>query len=49
MFFNNKQTDITKDLHAELDMLIEKIQLLNTQTKNEVFLEDDEEVFELSI
>ena len=26
-FFDGKQTDITKDLHMELDMLIEKIQL----------------------
>ena len=28
-FFNSKQTDITKDLHAELDILIEKIQFPN--------------------
>ena len=26
-FFDSKQTDITKDLHMELDMLIKKIQL----------------------
>ena len=25
MFFNSKQTDITKDLHAKLDILIKKI------------------------
>ena len=48
-FFNSKQTDITKDLHAELDMLIKKIQLLNTQTKNEVLLEDNKEIFKPSI
>ena len=29
-FFNSKQTDITKNLHTELDMLIKKIQLPNT-------------------
>jgi hypothetical protein len=48
-FFDGKRTDISKDLHAELDTLIEKIQLPDTQTKNEVLLEDDEEVFEPSI
>ena len=48
-FFNGKQTDITKDQHTELDMLIKKIQLPDTQTKNEVLLEDNEEIFKLSI
>ena len=45
MFFNNKQMDILKDLYAKLDTLIKKIQLPNTQTKNEVLLEKNEEVF----
>jgi len=44
-FFDGKQTDISKDLHAELDTLIEKIQLPNTLTKNEVLLEDNKKVF----
>ena len=48
-FFDGKWTNITKDLHTELDMLIEKIQLPDTQTKNEVLLEDNKEIFELSI
>jgi len=48
-FFDSKQTDITKDLHVELDMLIEKIQLSDTQTKNEVLLEDNKEIFKPSI
>ena len=29
-FFNGKRTNITKDLHTELDTLIKKIQLPNT-------------------
>jgi len=29
IFFNGRQTNITKDLHVELDMLIKKIQLPN--------------------
>ena len=49
IFFNGRQTNITKDLHVELDMLIKKIQLPNIQTKNEVLLKDNEEVFKLSI
>jgi len=49
MFFNGKWTNITKDLHAELDMLIEKIQLPNTQTKNKVLLKNNKKVFKLSI
>jgi len=48
-FFDGKRIDLTEDLHAELDTLIERIQLPDTQTKNEVLLEDDEEVFEPSI
>ena len=48
-FFNSKKTNITKDLHTKLDILIEKIQLPNTQTKNEVLLKDNEEVFKPSI
>jgi len=49
MFFNSKQTDITKNLHTELDILIKKIQLPNTQTKNKVLLKDNKEVFKPSI
>jgi len=37
--------NILKDLYAELDTLIKKIQLPNTLTKNEVLLEDDNKVF----
>ena len=48
-FFDGKRTDITEDLYAELDTLIKKIQLPNTQTKNKVLLEDDKEVFKLLI
>src|SRR6266550_4662943 len=44
-FFDGKQTNITKDLYAELDTLIEKIQLPNTQTKNKVLLEKNKEIF----
>jgi len=44
-FFNGKRTDILKDLYAELDMLIKKIYLPNTLTKNEVLLEDNKEIF----
>ena len=45
MFFDSRRIDITKDLHAKLDTLIKRIQLLDTQTKNKAFLEDDKEIF----
>jgi hypothetical protein len=36
--------DILKNLYAELDILIGKIQLPNTLIKNEVLLKDNKEV-----
>jgi hypothetical protein len=47
-FFDNKRTDFSHELIAELDTLIEKIKLPDTQAKNEALLEDDEEILEIS-
>jgi len=47
-FFDNKRTDFSDELIAELDTLIEKIKLPGTQAKNEALLEDDEEILETS-
>jgi GAG-pre-integrase domain len=47
-FFDNKRTDFSDELIAELDTLIEKIKLPDIQAKNEALLEDDEEILETS-
>ena len=47
-FFDNKRTDFSDELIAELDTLIEKIKLPDTQAENEALLEDDEEILETS-
>ena len=43
-FFKGKRTDLQDELIAELDTLIEKIKLPEAQTKNEVLLQEDDEV-----
>ena len=43
-FFQGEQTDPQAELIAELDTLVEKIKLPEEQTKNEVLLEEDDEV-----
>jgi len=45
-FFDGKRTDLSAELIAELDTLIERVTLPETQARNEALLEEDEEVFE---
>lgn len=45
-FFDGKRTDLTAELIAELDTLIERVSLPETQARNEALLEEDEEIFE---
>ena len=45
-FFDDKRTDLSDELIAELDTLIEKVKLPETQAKNEALLEEDEEILE---
>jgi transposase InsO family protein len=48
-FFDGKRTDRSNELIAELDTLIEKIKLPETQARNETILEEDEEVLETEV
>jgi hypothetical protein len=43
-FFHGERTDPQDELIAELDTLIEKIELPEAQTKNEILLQEDDEV-----
>jgi hypothetical protein len=45
-FVDGKRTDLSDGLIAELDTLIEKVKLPETQAMNEAMLEEDEEVLE---
>lgn len=45
-FFDGKRTNLSGELIAEMDELIEKIKLPEPQAINEALLEEDEEVFE---
>jgi transposase InsO family protein len=47
-FFDNRRTDLSDELIAELNLLVEKIKLPDAQAKNEAILEDDEEILESS-
>lgn len=48
-FFDGKRTDPSAELIAEMDELIEKIKLPESQASNEALLEEDEEIFEPAI
>ena len=48
-FFDSKRTDLSDELIAELDTLIEKVKLPETQAINEALLEEDEEVLEPAV
>src|SRR5947209_4855021 len=48
-FFEGKRTDLSEELIAELDTLVEKIKLPETQATNEALLEEDEEILEPTV
>jgi len=48
-FFDGMRTDMSNELIAEMDTLIEKVKLPESQAKNEALLEEDEEVLEPTI
>jgi hypothetical protein len=43
-FFDGKRTDLSDELITEMDTLIEKVKLPESQARNEALLEEDEEV-----
>jgi len=45
-FFDGKRTDLNAELIAELDTLIQRIELPTSQALNEAILEEDEEILE---
>ena len=45
-FFNGERTDLSDELIAKMDTLIERIKLPESQARNEALLEEDEEVLE---
>jgi len=45
-FFDGKRADLNADLIAEMDTLIQKIELPASQAFNEAILEEDEEILE---